>query len=48
MNCQACIDRLSPYHDGALDAAEADAVRVHLASCPTCAREWEAFRRRCS
>jgi len=32
---------LSPYLDGALDAAERETVQAHLASCPACMKEWE-------
>lgn len=45
MTCRECIERLSPYHDGALDAGEATAVSGHLASCAACGREWEAYGR---
>ena len=45
MMCRECLERLSPYHDGALDAVEASAVSGHLASCAACGREWEAYGR---
>lgn len=45
MTCRECIERLSPYHDGELDAGEATAVSGHLASCAACGREWEAYER---
>lgn len=38
-------DRLSAYLDGALRAAEAERVRVHLERCAQCRGEWEALRR---
>ena len=37
--CAACsAEKLSAFVDGDLTAAEAQAVRAHLASCPRCAR----------
>ncbi len=45
MNCRECLERLSPYHDGALDAADASGVSAHLDACAACGWEWEAHRR---
>jgi mycothiol system anti-sigma-R factor len=35
--CRETLDRLSPYLDRELDAAEQAAVRVHLDKCGRCA-----------
>lgn len=44
MNCQRVQDSFIDYQDGALPAAEAAALRAHLASCPACQREWSALQ----
>ncbi len=36
VNCEQVQEQLSAYHDGMLDAATADVVRAHLATCPRC------------
>jgi anti-sigma factor RsiW len=38
-------DRLTVYHDGALDADEAERIRAHLESCATCRAAYEDHRR---
>ncbi len=37
MTCEWVEEQLSAYHDGMLDAAAADKVRAHLATCTHCA-----------
>jgi len=44
MNCQRVQDSFIDYQDGALPADESAALREHLASCPTCQREWSALQ----
>jgi hypothetical protein len=44
MNCQRVQDNFIDYQDGTLDAGESAALRTHLASCPTCQREWSALQ----
>jgi anti-sigma factor RsiW len=39
MNCTEVSDRCDRYLDGRLDAREAEAVRVHIADCRSCADE---------
>lgn len=36
MNCEKCLENLSPYIDHALASSEGDAVKNHLAQCPAC------------
>ena len=42
MSCSATRERLSAYVDGELPQEQAAAVGEHLASCATCARDYEA------
>ncbi len=44
MNCQRVQELFVDYHDGSLPAADATQLRAHLASCPTCQREWSALQ----
>lgn len=44
MNCQRVQDSFIDYQDGTLAAADSAALRTHLASCPTCQREWSALQ----
>ncbi|HVT74082.1 MAG TPA: HEAT repeat domain-containing protein [Lacunisphaera sp.] len=44
MNCSRVQECFIDYQDGALPAAEAAELRAHLASCPTCQREWSALQ----
>jgi hypothetical protein len=44
MNCSRVQDSFIDYQDGTLPAADATALRAHLASCPTCQREWSALQ----
>src|SRR5882672_3518905 len=44
MNCQRVQDSFIDYQDGSLPAGESAALRAHLASCPTCQREWSALQ----
>lgn len=44
MNCQRVQDSFIDYQDGLLPADEAAQLRTHLASCPTCQREWSALQ----
>lgn len=44
MNCQRVQDSFIDYQDGTLPDADASALRTHLASCPTCQREWSALQ----
>lgn len=44
MNCQRVQDTFIDYQDGTLPADESAALRAHLASCPTCQREWSALQ----
>jgi anti-sigma factor RsiW len=43
MTCTQCQELLDAYIDGELPAAEAAAVREHLASCAECARDHAAL-----
>jgi len=45
MSCQKILSLLSVYMDGEAEARNADAVEKHLATCASCAREFEALRR---
>ncbi len=42
--CQDIVERLTPYVDGALDAAETEAVGRHLAGCVACRERTVAER----
>lgn len=44
MNCQRIHESFSEYYDGSLPADEATRLSTHLASCPTCQREWSAWQ----
>lgn len=44
MNCQRVQDLFVDYQDGTLPADDSVALRAHLASCPTCQREWSALQ----
>lgn len=44
MNCTRVQDCFIDYQDGSLPAADAAQLRAHLASCPTCQREWSALQ----
>lgn len=44
MNCSRVQDSFIDYQDGSLPADEAAQLRAHLASCPTCQREWAALQ----
>lgn len=44
MNCTRVQDSFIDYQDGTLPADESAALRAHLASCPTCQREWSALQ----
>src|SRR6478736_1603439 len=44
MNCQRVQDCFIDYQDGTLPPDESAALRTHLASCPTCQREWSALQ----
>jgi anti-sigma factor RsiW len=44
MNCSRVQESFIDYQDGTLPAADATALRAHLASCPTCQREWSALQ----
>ncbi len=44
MNCSRVQDSFIDYQDGSLPADESAALRAHLASCPTCQREWAALQ----
>jgi len=44
MNCQRVQESFLDHQDGTLPADESAALRAHLASCPTCQREWAALQ----
>ena len=44
MNCQRIQESFIDYQDGTLAPDESASVRTHLASCPTCQREWSALQ----
>jgi len=44
MNCQRVQENFIDYQDGSLPADESAALRAHLASCPSCQREWSALQ----
>ena len=44
MNCSRVQDCFIDYQDGSLPPDEAAQLRAHLASCPTCQREWSALQ----
>lgn len=41
MDCHTCRKKLSDFHEGEVEAAEAEEIRSHLDACPECAREYE-------
>lgn len=43
MNCSQAQDRFPELLDGRLAAADTEAVRAHLASCPDCQREYSSL-----
>jgi hypothetical protein len=44
MNCQRVQDNFIDYQDGSLPPDQSAELRAHLASCPTCQREWSALQ----
>ena len=44
MNCERVSELFVDYQDGTLPPDEAAGMRTHLASCPTCQREWSALQ----
>lgn len=44
MNCQRVQDHFIDYQDGTLPPDDSAQLRAHLASCPTCQREWSALQ----
>lgn len=44
MNCSRVQENFIDYQDGTLSAADSAELRAHLASCPTCQREWSALQ----
>jgi hypothetical protein len=44
MNCSRVTELFIDYQDGSLPPDEAAQMRTHLASCPTCQREWSALQ----
>jgi anti-sigma factor RsiW len=44
MNCKHCQIEVDALIDGRLDGTAADAVRAHLASCPTCGAAWQDYQ----
>jgi hypothetical protein len=44
MNCTRVQECFIDYQDGTLPPDEAATLRAHLASCPTCQREWSALQ----
>lgn len=44
MNCQRVQENFIDYQDGSLPPDDAVQMRTHLASCPTCQREWSALQ----
>lgn len=44
MNCTRVSELFLDYQDGTLPPADAAQIRAHLASCPTCQREWSALQ----
>lgn len=44
MNCTRVTELFIDYQDGTLPPDDAAQVRAHLASCPTCQREWSALQ----
>jgi hypothetical protein len=44
LDCQKIKELFSPYLDGELDAHDGDRLREHLANCPECRLELEAWR----
>ena len=44
MNCQRVQDNFIDYQDGSLPPDQSAELRAHLATCPTCQREWSALQ----
>lgn len=44
MNCQRLQESFIDYQDGTLATDESAQIRTHLATCPTCQREWSALQ----
>jgi len=44
MHCTRVTELFIDYQDGTLPPDDAAQVRAHLASCPTCQREWSALQ----
>lgn len=44
MHCTRVTELFIDYQDGTLPPDEAAQMRAHLASCPTCQREWSALQ----
>jgi len=44
MNCERVQELFLDYQDGTLAPDESAPLRAHLASCPTCQREWAALQ----
>lgn len=44
MNCTRVQECFIDYQDGTLPADDSAELRTHLASCPTCQREWSALQ----
>ncbi|MBU4263497.1 MAG: zf-HC2 domain-containing protein [Proteobacteria bacterium] len=44
MKCQDCQELFSLYFDGEIDQISRSDVDSHLASCPQCKMEWQAFK----
>lgn len=44
MKCERVQELFLDHQDGTLPADDAAALRAHLASCPTCQREWSALQ----
>lgn len=47
MNCKNCVDDLTAYLDGELNAAESRALEEHVRLCPACRDELESLRKAC-
>ena len=43
LNCDAALDLITLYLDGALSASTRAAVREHLRSCPACRRHYQQY-----
>jgi hypothetical protein len=44
MSCHEWTNRIDDFLDGRLEAAEAEGLQVHIASCPSCADEVASIR----